>query len=729
MIGRKKILSTIIFLLSCCPGHVSAVQQNSGADDAAAFTQMFPEGELSEEDVYRADRLLLTATGSLKPVHLAPSVASVITSEDIEKVGATTLLEALEGVPGLHIGTSPLNVMEPLYSMRGIQTKLTPQILILLNGMPITMAYQGTQISTFKMPVNMISRIEVVRGPGSAVHGADAFSGVINIFTKDGYELDGSRAGVRYGSFDTVNTWLQHGGDYQGWNLALSLDYQKSQGDNKRIIATDLQSTLDTSMGTSASLAPGEIQSNYEIIDSHLALIKDNWTARLWGWFSNDAGVGDGVTNTLSSGSSIDAHQYMADLLYSNKDLLADWQFDLRLNYFAYEVDSFLQLFPAGSVLSIAADGNIASTTNPATGSAQFIDGVYGNPLQIGSQGSTEFTSLYEGLPQQKIRFSVGYRYQHERYEEWKNFGPGVLDNYSGVSVVDGSLTSLNGTNAIYMPNTRRDLWYVSLQDEWALQRNWTLTGGVRYDHYSDFGDTVNPRLALVWETRYDLTSKFMYGRAFRAPSFNELYIQNNPANQGNADLEPETIDTYELAFAYQPTSRLRTNLNFFYYETKDLINQVAQGTKVQSVNAYDTRGYGYELEADWQLSKNIQIKGNLARQRSKNQDSKELVADAPGWQFYANAHWDFLENWSLDGQYIWIGDRHRADSDHRDEIGDYDLVNLTLRRQKIANHWTAALAVRNLFNEDAREPAPVTIINDYPLPGRAVWAELRLHY
>ncbi|MCI5122129.1 MAG: Plug domain-containing protein, partial [Candidatus Electrothrix sp. AUS4] len=77
---------------------------------------MFDQGP-QEEDVYRTDRLLLTATGSLKPVHLAPSVASVITAEDIEKLGATTLDEVLETVPGLHV-TPSFAHLDSIYSIR-----------------------------------------------------------------------------------------------------------------------------------------------------------------------------------------------------------------------------------------------------------------------------------------------------------------------------------------------------------------------------------------------------------------------------------------------------------------------------------------------------------------------------------------------------------------------------------------------------------------------------------
>ena len=143
------------------------------------------------------------ATGTSTPIRTAPAVASVITAADIERRGATTLDEALEAVPGLHIVPSGLDRLSTIYSIRGIHTRLNPQVLLLVNGIPYNSPYNGTRWPLFRMPVAMISRIEVVRGPGSAVHGADAFAGTINVITKDGQEVDGTKTGLRYGSFQT----------------------------------------------------------------------------------------------------------------------------------------------------------------------------------------------------------------------------------------------------------------------------------------------------------------------------------------------------------------------------------------------------------------------------------------------------------------------------------------------------------------------------------------------
>jgi len=148
-------------------------------------------------------------------------------------------------------------------------------------------------------------------------------------------------------------------------------------------------------------------------------------------------------------------------------------------------------------------------------------------------------------------------------------------------------------------------------------------------------------------------------------------------------------------------------------------------------------QGHGFELDVDRQANKILRLRANLPYHRTENKDTDEIMPDTPEWQFYTDAHWQFRPDWSLNAQCFWIADRHRADGDPRSDIDDYDLVNVTLRRKNIAKHWDLAFSVRNLFDEDAREPSPydataadgAQIPNDYPMKGRAVWAEIRFHF
>ncbi|MHB8808610.1 MAG: TonB-dependent receptor plug domain-containing protein [Desulfobulbaceae bacterium] len=686
----------LITLALLAPAPLSAAVQQG--EDVQAFEQVFGKGP-QEEDVYRADRLLVTATGSLKPVYLAPSVASVITKEDIEATGATTLDEALETVPGLHVFPNGTMLMEPNWSIRGIQAGLNPQVLLLINGFPLSHSVQGNRPIGLQMPVSMISRIEVVRGPGSAVHGADAFAGTINVITKDGQEVDGSRAGIRYGSFDTSDTWLQHGGNYRGWDVALGLDWQKTSGDDNRIIERD-------GLGSGPpSLAPGPLDTRHESLDTSVGLRKGRWTLHAYSTLI-EAGMGHGGAQILSENSEISTKLFQGDLSYDRENFLPEWDLTLKGYSIYNDNNNYFDFYPDS--LGVNAIGN-----------------PFGNEWDSG----LEATTVYKGFTDHRLRLACGFIAKDVDTNENKNFGAGI----SPASQF-GALINVNDTPYIFLDDQNRFLWYLSAQDEWTLARHWELTAGVRYDHYSDFSATTNPRAALVWEARYDLTAKIMYGRAFRAPTFAEQYFQNNPITIGNPDIDPETINTYELALDYQPTNRLRTIASLFTYDIDGLIEYVPDPLPVPTRTAQNyknQKGQGFELEAQWQATDTFTLKGNVAYQRSKDEDTDEIVPEAPELQFYANGHWLFLPDWSLDGQYFWIGGRHRDADDVRPDIDDYDLVNLTLRRKNIFENWEGAVSIRNLFDSDVREPSPVpgVIPNDYPMESRMVWAELRLHF
>ena len=277
-----------------------------------------------------------------------------------------------------------------------------------------------------------------------------------------------------------------------------------------------------------------------------------------------------------------------------------------------------------------------------------------------------------------------------------------------------------------------REVYYFSLQDEWKLADDWELTAGVRYDEYSDVGSTVNPRLALVWAAEYNLTAKFLYGRAFRAPSFTELYSQNNPAQLGNPDLEPETIDTYEAALDYQINRDMNLLVNVFYYEINDLIDLVsdpAAGLRAQ--NAIDQKGQGLELSFTWQVSESVDFETNLSLQDIEDKNTGESVAGVAGSQLYTAVKWNPFDDLRLATEINWVGGRDREPNDLRDSVKDYALVNLTLRKSLPDLNLDMGLWVKNVFDEKAKEPSqmgPVFVETDYPIEGRSIFLDIRYH-
>ncbi len=705
VLKRGMLLLMVVILFSVAQTYASDAQ----------IPSIVNESGLELEDYYGSEELISIATGSQKPIYKAPAVASVITAKQIKAMRARNLDEVLETVPGLHVVPSKLNRMNSTYSIRGIHTGDNPQVLMLMNGVPFPLLSNGSRLQNFQLPISAVSRIEVLRGPGSAIYGADAFSGVINVITKDAGDINGTEVGARYGSFESKDLWLQHGDTYGGLDVMFSLEWQKTDGDRDRRVGRD-------AAPAAFSNAPGPLDTRNDVLDVHLELNWKDWTLRNWYYRQRDAGVGAGAAQALDPAGFDDNDSYMVDLSWHNDDLLPNWDLSANLNYYYLNGKTNFVLLPAGVTLPIGADGNV-NPVAPA-GAVTFPDGLIGAPSVIDQTFGLDLAAVFTGFSDHRLRLGSGIKYQDEDTSESKNFGPGVINGL--VTPISGTLTNVSNTAFVFLPDTNRTLWYLSFQDEWQLAPDWELTSGLRYDHYSDFGFTINPRIALVWATRYNLTSKLLYGRAFRAPSFGEQFQQNNPVATGNPNLDPETIDTVELAFDYRPTFDIQTNLSLFGYQADGLIEYVA-GT---AQNARDQKGYGFELETSWQATDQLKLMGSYAWQHSEDANSGKRVADAPGQQLLLAADWRFMPDWLLHPQINWVASRHRAVGDTRDEIDDYILVDLTLRRMNLVQGLDLTLAARNLFDEDAREPssgtAPIAIPNDYPMEGRSLWAELR---
>ncbi len=686
--------------------------------------------DLEEEllELYGDDETVSISTGTNKPIRLAPSVASVITQEDIEILGVSTLDEVLESVPGLHVSVSKTNKLNTIYSIRGIHTARNAQVLLLIDGLPIRQLYGGGRPSNFLLPVENIKRVEVVRGPGSAVYGADAFAGVINVITKGAAEIDGLELGAKFGTFDSIQASAQFGKIFSNdWQLALSIEHAVSDGDSSRVINSDLQSIFDSIpfIATNASLAPGPLQTEYSITNFRLGLRNEHWDLAWHSWTQTDAGLGQGGAQALDPEGWVDAEYHSIAATYRGS-VSENLSFQVNAWASVYDEDNFTILFPAGARIPIDQTGNVSLSGNLVL----FPDGVIGTPGGKENRYSLEASATYKGNEKHEIRIATGIELQRGEVREAKNFGPGVLDGSE--SIVNGQLTDVTDTEFAYADIDNREIHYLSVQDSWVIAKDWEATIGVRYDNYSDFGSTLNPRAALVWATSYNLTSKLLYGRAFRAPSFAELFAINNPVILGNAELKPETIDTVELAFDYRFNPEVATKLNFFWYEIEDAIDFIAApagselpaGSSVAS-NASTQEGLGFELELEWQLTNDVNLKSNYSRQFAESGETGQRIEDAPGSQWYLSMNIDLPSSWHLNFSANWINDRRRNVSDPRSQIRDYSQVDLALFKRNFMKGLDLTLSVNNLFDERAEEPsasgAVVAIPGDLPMERRSI--------
>lgn len=625
------------------------------------------------------------STNSRQSVKSAPAVVSVITAEDIRATGATNLVEVLEGVPGIHIRASTF-ANRPLIQFRGANAT---QTLLMVNGAPMRDLMWGFGIFWKGLPVSIIERVEIIRGPGSALFGADASAGVINVITKTAGTIEGTEVGVRAGSFNTRDVWAQHGGDWNGYQIGVTADLYTTDG-HAPFIEEDLQTVSDPAV----SYAPATAGYGWRGQDLRLSVARANWKL-LGDYVRHDeleiGMAGAGVLDPLTRASD---SRINLDLGYHNEQFSDNWGLDadLRYQHLDYTSGDGFQERPPGY------DDGVVSYPN----------GVINRMSSAERRSDLELSGLYKGFNNHAIRLGAGISLQDLYRVEQE-----ITDPAAPTQLLD-----VSDTPAAFAPENDRTNTFLYLQDVWALSETIELTAGVRYDDFSDFGDTINPRLAMVWQSTPRLTTKLIYGKAFRAPSYRELYAGTSYA-QPNPDLKPESSETTELAFSYTASEALQLNLNLYHFTQHDLIKRF---TLYENTGDHTIRGL--ELEARWQAARNLRLTANLTA--SSQDDDGYRTLDEADREAYLRADWTFRPDWNWNLQANWIGDRPRAASDSRPDLPAYLLVDTTLRYAGRSN-WEFAASVRNLMDEDAR--ASATIANDLPLPERNVYAEARYKF
>lgn len=661
-------------------------------------------------------KVITAASGFEQNLQRAATNATVITHEEWEAMGAYTLSEVMASVAGVHVTKPKAHFKHNLYTIRGLGGEYGEQVKLLIDGRPMEFMQDSGRYSGFHMPIDQFKRIEVIKGPGSAIYGADAFGGVINLVSYQG-EVAPTSITVRNGAFDTHSISAINAFEYQQHRVNLALDYIKSKDDPNRIVSSDLQSVFDQLFNTSASRAPGAIDEHFEVLSLSAQWQWHEWSVDYYTWRNFDLGVGAGIAQALDTkgtASSLSEHLVLDWDLNKYIDL---GQLNLSLSFDRGKSASFLYVFPPNSEFPIGPQGNI-NFVSPV-GVTQFSDGFIGTPSTHSRTKNIKLTHQFEHKLH-RIRWETGVEHQQINPSERKNFGPSIL--YGNQTTMDGTLTDVTNTPFVFLPTKSRNFYYVSVLDEWDINDEILVSLGARYDHYSDFGSTTNPRLSLLYKIMPTLSFKLFAGSAFRAPSFVELYAQNNPVSLGNPNLGPEGVNTLETGINadYLINDNLSIALSFFDYQADDLIESVfdARSNGSVSQNVGQQKGQGGEVTIVWKPQVNITINANFSRLNAKNGDDV-VIADIPKTLFYVDMNWRINKNWQWFFDAKWVKDRTRLTTDTRQPIADYHRFNSRLAYNNLIPGLTLALKVKNLFDKDAREPSNGSIPDDYPLQGR----------
>lgn len=651
------------------------------------------------------DDLISIATGHQQPIYLAPSVATAITRKDIERIGATTVCDALELVAGFHC---LYRYQGSHYIIRGLQSRsnFAPDVLVLIDGIPYNDVNMGNQRQFISaIPMLSVERIEVLRGPGAALYGADAFAGVVNIITRKPDQTMPNQLELRGGSYHTGEAAVVGGFHSGEWHSLLSLQLRRTDG-HEPFVEQDAQTTFDQMLGTSASRAPGNASSDFAEAIAMYDLQNGPWQLRLR-TRTHNAGMGAGFVSALDPQGEANSKQYDVDIFYNSPNYSENAGVRGYVSYFDYDLSTNdIQFYPPGAFGGL------------------FPDGVVDSPEFSERRLRVEITTFNTRWGDHQPSAGIGAE-RAEVYDvrERRNYQLTA----GGIPFPLGSAISLSDDQE-FTKTAARNLGYVFAQDEWNFAPDWALTAGVRIDHYTDFGTTTNPRVAVVWSPRLDTTTKMLAGSAFRAPTFIELYAQNNPSTLGNPDLDPVTIRTYEWSTDYHPNSRFNARLSLFSHSIDDVISYepTAGGNVAGNTDGQD--GKGYEIELRYEPTRMVEVAMWYAYQHNEVRDADYDLGFGPRRKLMVDATIRPTTQWTLTTLLRSVVDQQYGVKDNTDPAGDYSMVDLIIGYQPSVFDGRVGLTVRNLFDRDG-EASDRSSAGNIELPGRNAYLDLRLNF
>jgi iron complex outermembrane receptor protein len=260
----------------------------------------------------------------------------------------------------------------------------------------------------------------------------------------------------------------------------------------------------------------------------------------------------------------------------------------------------------------------------------------------------------------------------------------------------------------VYLNDHRSsEVWALYAQDEYSIRKNLLLNAGVRYDHYSTFGGTANPRAGLIYNPRQKTTLKFLYGTAFRAPNAYEMFYQDGSTMAPNLHLQPETIRTAEVVVEQYLGDHYRLSGSFFQNRIDHLIDQVTLPSGLlQYQNVTSVRAEGTELIFERKWASGLGAQASYTYEHGVDRGLNTILDNVPAHLVNANLLVPLIPKKptaltaGLDLHYI---------SSRRTLAGNaapgFVLANLTLFRERLFKRFELSGSIYNLLDSQYGYP------------------------
>jgi iron complex outermembrane receptor protein len=664
----KAPLAFLVASLSVC-------QASQAAEPSQPANQKEPQAKSKLEELLKLE--VPTVYGASKVEQKtteAPSSVTIISSDEIKKYGYRTLADVLASTQGFYVTYDRNN---DFVGVRGINRGLYPnsRLLVLVDGHRINNnLYDGALVGTESVvDVDLIDRVEVIRGPGSVLYGNNAFFGVVNVITRRGRDLRGPEVSSEGGSFNTFKERFTYGNKLQNdVEVFLSGAWFRSQGPQMLFYKEFNQATNNN--GIAQGLDFDSRRSFFGKLAYHDFALEGAWLAREKG---NPTAQ---FTNTVFNDprfQTVDERSFM-NLRYSHEfPSVAD--VTSRIYYDRGDFDTTVpSAIPDGR-------GGVIRSINREVNQGEW----WGAEVQLQR-------TLFD-----RHIVTLGGEYRDDFRQKRANY-----DANTGAST--GTAKSGNRQN-----------FGVFAQGDFTLHPTLHLNTGIRYDQYSGFAAEFNPRHALIYNPSGSSVFKIIFGTAFRAPTFIESF------NSLSGSLRPETITGYELAYEQGIGSHLRSTLSFFRNRTEDLIIFDSTG-KYSNADSATSRGLEAGLEGFW--ASGLRGRASYSFQEAKDAATNGRLTDSPRHiakvnlsvpvirdRLFAGLEWQYTSS-----RLTFVGT----------EAPGFGIVNATLFSQRLTPGLELSASVYNLFDRQYGDPAtPLHVQDVLPRDGRSVRVTLSYRF
>jgi outer membrane receptor protein involved in Fe transport len=576
----------------------------------------------------------------------APASVTVITTEEIGRQGWRTLAELLQSVRGLYASN------DRNYTYLGVRGFGQPgdyntRVLLLLDGQRINDNVGGLVLFATESPVELelVDRVEVIRGPGSSLYGTGAFFAVVNVVTRRGRDLRGGEVAAAIQSYGGRQARLSLGTRFRsGLEVLASGTLFRSSGQDFYFPeyddpATHSGRTVDVDRDRrehsflKMTRGPVSLIANYSRREKRIPTAS-------YGTIFNDPAA------QTTDQSSMIALQYAPAVGRRG-------QLHTALSYHSYNYDG---VYPYPGALN----------TDFAHGRWWIAEGNYAMRL---------------GRAHQLV---LGGEYQRNALQ------------------AQGAGDSTAGTVYFY-DNTRGDNWGVFAQDEIRLNSRLLANAGLRYDRYPSFGGTLNPRLALIYHHAGSAV-KLLAGRAFRAPNSYERFYTDGLTQKPTSGLNPEEIWTVEAVVERQLARRWRISLSGYDNHISNLITLVTDPADSLLVfrNVGGVDAHGLELETEGELG-GLNLRASYALQQAKDGATGVELSNSPRHLAKLDASRAFFRERLMLG--VEMNALSRRTAANGGGVPGHAVFNLALRTRDWPRGVSAGLGVYNLFDRAYGDP------------------------